>query len=357
MPEIGYHMIDRSNKPLKVLIVGAGAIGTYIGAHLLSAENEVIFLERPDSARKIEKTGIILTAVDTKMEIKGVKVGTSINEVFKFTDYDMMIIAIKAFDTEALISDLERFRRSIPTILCLQNGVENEELYIRHFGSEKVIYGSVTSAISRIQAGEAVVEKERGVAIGTKHTMAKRVIACFNHAGLLTIGYSDGVAIKWSKMMTNLLANASSAVLNMLPIDIYKDDRLLKIEIKQIQETLEVMRVLGIHPINLPKAPVRLLVYALTRLPFSISQYLMIRLMGKGRGEKIPSLLIDMKLGRQVSEINYLNGAIARIGSRLGVETPINRKLTQTLMKMLIKTSDIKAQPMRIEQFLEVFNS
>jgi 2-dehydropantoate 2-reductase len=355
VPEIGRPVIDQKGEHLKVLIIGAGAIGTYIGARLLGAGNEVVYLERPDSARLIKKIGISLSTDVSTLKFNDIKVGTTVNEVIKLGAYDLLIIAIKAFDTNTVISELKEFKNELPVILCLQNGVENEEAYIKHFGSKKVIYGSVTSAIGRIDVGKAVVEKERGVAIGTNHPMAKRVIACFNTAGLYTKGYQDEVAIKWSKMITNLLANATSAILDLLPVDIYSEDRLLKIEIRQIQESLEVMKALGIHLVDLPKAPVRFLVYALIKFPFFITQYLMIRLMGKGRGNKMPSLMIDMKKGRQVSEIDYLNGAVTRIGARIGVETPINRKLAEIFIMMQKKTPFTHIQPMRIDQFLELF--
>ena len=59
------------------------------------------------------------------------------------------------------------------------------------------------------------------------------------------------------------------------------------------------------------------------------------RLLGTRRGNKMPSFYLDLMGGKKVSEVEYLNGAVVRYGVRLGIPTPVNRLLTQTLTALV----------------------
>jgi ketopantoate reductase len=79
---------------------------------------------------------------------------------------------------------MKPFVEKLPPILCLSNGVENEQAIARELGPDKVIYGTVTSAIGRRAAGDIVLEKLRGVGIGSGHPLSERLVAAFNAAYL-----------------------------------------------------------------------------------------------------------------------------------------------------------------------------
>jgi 2-dehydropantoate 2-reductase len=157
--------------------------------------------------------------------------------------------------------------------------------------------------------------------------------------------------MKWSKMFTNLVCNASSAILNMAPDEILADPRLFRLEIEQLRETLRVMDRLGLAITNLPATPVGSLAFAVRRLPTSISQPLLRKGLSGGRGGKMPSFHIDLHSGRGRSEVDYLNGAVGRFGLRVDIPTPVNRMLTRILLgltagEILLDTYD--HQPERL---------
>jgi 2-dehydropantoate 2-reductase len=138
--------------------------------------------------------------------------------------------------------------------------------------------------------------------------------------------------MKWSKMLTNLLANATSAILGMTPAEIFAHPGLYRLEIGQLSEALKVMEAQDLHAVNLPGTPVRLLALAVNRFPAWLSRPFLRRAVGAGRGGKMPSFYIDLYGGRGTSEVDYLNGAVVRFGERLGINTPANRHLNQTLL-------------------------
>jgi 2-dehydropantoate 2-reductase len=59
------------------------------------------------------------------------------------------------------------------------------------------------------------------------------------------------------------------------------------------------------------------------------------RAVGGGRGGKMPSLHIDLHRGRKKSEVDYLNGAVARYGEKYNIPTPVNRLLNETMQELL----------------------
>ena len=117
--------------------------------------------------------------------------------------------------------------------------------------------------------------------------------------------------MKWSKLLTNLIANATSAILDMTAPEVFADSKLYALEIGMLRECLAVMDVQGIPVVDLPGTPVRLLEFA-ARLPFWLSKPLFSRAAGSGRGRKLPSFHIDLYSGRGTSEVEYLNGAVVQ---------------------------------------------
>ena len=142
--------------------------------------------------------------------------------------------------------------------------------------------------------------------------------------------------MKWSKMLTNLLANPTSAILDMTASQVFANRDLYKLEIEMLRECLAVMDAQGFKVVDLPGTPVRALAFA-TRLPLWLSKPLLGRAAGAGRGAKMPSFHIDLHSGRGKSEVDYLHGEVVRAGERCNIPTPVNKVLTQTLLALTKK--------------------
>ncbi len=198
-------------------------------------------------------------------------------------------------------------------------------------GEDRVISGTVTTAVGKPEPGTIIVERLRGVGIAAEHPLAPTLVGVMDAAGLRARLYTNGRAMKWSKMLTNLMGNATSAILDMPPSEIYANPDLVKLEIAMLREALAVMQALQIPVVDLPGTPVKGLVF-LSSLPIRLSQPLWQQVLGKGRGKKMPSFHIDLKSGRGKSEVEYLNGAVVRFGQEAGVPAPVNRCLTELLM-------------------------
>jgi 2-dehydropantoate 2-reductase len=324
--------MDQLTDRLRFLVFGAGAVGSYIGGSLRLQGHPVVFLEKPEMIERLAKDGLRLDIDGVQKSIAHPHFAASLPEALAQGPFEAAIFALKSFDTQTALQELRPYAGQIPPVLCLQNGVENEAAIAEVLGSPKVIPGSVTSAIGRRGAGEIVLEKLRGVGIAAGHSLSGSLVEAFNQAGLNARLYPSAPAMKWSKMLTNLLANASSAILDMTPAEIFAHPGLYKLEIAQLREALAVMDAQQIHVVDLPGTPARLLVWIIRKLPPAVSRPLLVRAVGSGRGGKMPSFHIDLHGGRGQSEVDYLNGAVVRFGERTGVATPVNRLLNETLL-------------------------
>jgi 2-dehydropantoate 2-reductase len=327
---------------MKILTFGAGAIGTYIGGSLVLAGHQVVFVEQPKVVEALRERGLRLDLTIDKR--RGAKeafvirpqsfvIVPSLEEALKYGPFDVALFALKSFDTSAALEGMQPFTDKMPPILCLSNGVDNEPAIARELGPDKVIYGTVTCAISRRDAGDIVLEKLRGIGIAAGHLLSEKLVTAFNDAYLNCRLYPDAHSMKWSKMLTNLIANPTSAILDMTSAEVFAHKNLYKLEIEMLRECLAVMQAQHLEVVDLPGTPVRALAFA-TKLPLWLSKPLLGRAAGGGRGAKMPSFHIDLHSGRGQSEVEYLHGAIVRAGEKANVPTPVNRVLTETLMSL-----------------------
>ncbi len=328
LPQISTTITDT----LSFLCLGAGAIGTYVGGSLAAHGYKVVFLEQPGIAEAIRKSGLQINFGTNVVQVEKPSVVSSISEAFSLGPFQVGLIALKSFDTESVIQQFISYSSRTPPILCLQNGVENEGLIEELLGKGQVIPGTITSSIARHEPGVITVEKVRGSGIAATHPLSKALANSFSRAGLNPLLYPDAGNMKWSKLLTNLMSNATSAILDWPPDLVFAHPGLFEMERELLREALRVMKAQGFLPVNLPKTPVKALVFAIEYLPLPISRLLIRRAAGRGRGMKMPSFHIDLYHGRGKSEVDYLNGAVVRFGNRFGVHTPVNAGLNSILL-------------------------
>ena len=349
------------NGNLKVLSFGAGAIGTYFGGSLALAGHQVVFIERQNVVDELKEKGLRLDlTLDARRKTKDASrvnssafvIVSSLEEALRYGPFDLALFALKSFDTEAALEGIKPFADKMPPILCLSNGVSNEPAIAEVLGADKVIYGTVTSAIGRRGAGDIVLEKLRGMGIAEGHPLSERLNTAMNKANLNSQLYESADSMKWSKMLTNLIANPTSAILDMTAGEVFANKDLYRVEIEMLKECIAVMDAQGYDVVDLPGMPVRALGFA-TTLPLWLSKPFLSRAAGAGRGAKMPSFHIDLHAGRGKSEVDYLHGAVVRAGEKHNVPTPINRVLTETLLAITNKEIPLEEFAKKPEKLLK----
>ncbi|HEY4688046.1 MAG TPA: 2-dehydropantoate 2-reductase [Anaerolineae bacterium] len=336
---------------MKIIVVGAGAIGGYVGARLALAGHAVTFLGRQPLAQAVSARGLRLIEPGRERETRDGRVVTSVEEAFAYEDrFDLALFTVKTFGTQRAIDELRPYRQRIDRCLSLQNGVSSENLLGEAFGREKIIAGTILNPVSIREPGVVVLEKRKG-GVGlsqvstnqpanpptnqltsqpTNPLAFEEITAQLRRAGFSVRTYADYRSMKWSKLLLNLIGNASSAILDLNTMQVFADKRLFAIEVAALREAMRVARAIGVRFVSLPGYPVPLLVTAARWLPLPLLQPVLIPLVAKGRGSKMPSLHIDLHSGKPCSEIDELNGVVVRVGMQAKIPTPANALLTET---------------------------
>ncbi len=333
---------------LSILIIGAGAIGCFVGGKLASAGHSVTLVGRARTAAAVRARGLELHAASNAVEtVPSVSAAASVREAFP-APYDLAILAVKSYDTATALDELASVGSALPPkILSLQNGVGNEDEIAARFGMQQVLAGTITAPVEVREPGVVQVTKP-GFAIGLAElrpedegtisnsdaSLLTSLSSQFSAAGLPTKVYEDAQAMKWSKLLMNMIGNATSAILAEPPDVTFADPRITNLEIDALRESLRVMAAANIHPLNMEKYPLGTLAPLLRFGPRALLRPALHRIVGGARGGKMPSLFLDLDAGKSGSEVGWYNGAVVRLGGEVGINTPVNRLLTETVQQL-----------------------
>jgi 2-dehydropantoate 2-reductase len=314
------------------LIYGSGAVGGYIGGSLALSGQPVVFLDRPPIVQKLSLQGLRLRHGDDERILRNPNAATSLSEAIAHQEPDIILLSVKAYHCRAAAQELASTKGLDAPVVSVLNGIGNEETLAQEIGKARVIPASLTSAIGVIEPGHLRIERMRGLGIAEMHPLSAKLADEMRAAKLNPVLYPNAKRMKWSKALTNIISNATSAILGWVPDLVFNHRGLYRLEIEALRETVRVMRSLGLPPQDLPGVPVRLLANAIF-LPPAITMPLFKKAAISGRGDKLPSFCYDVGRGR--SEAPWLNGTIAAEGERLGIRTPANDVLVDVLMGLV----------------------
>jgi 2-dehydropantoate 2-reductase len=317
---------------LRYLIFGSGAVGSYLGVQLALGGQEVSFLTREHSLNDLRRHGFTLSGDGPQKALLDPSLYTDAAAAITEVKPDLILLTVKAFDVVNAARSMAPHVAEGQVVVSFLNGINNEATLADLLGEDKIIPATLTTAVQAPKTGVIQVERVRGIGLAGDHPHTSRLMDELERSGVLVQRYAVPSHMKWSKLLTNIVSNATSAILGWTPPQVYAHPGLARIEIEALREAVRVMRGNGFLPHNLPRVPVGLL-GRLVFLPTPLIRKTLGRVVGRGRGAKMPSFYYDIGRGR--SEIEWLNGAVAKEGERLGIPTPVNKMLTETLLRLV----------------------
>ena len=346
---------------MDITIVGAGAIGTLIAATLLRVGERVTLVARPYQVDTLRDQGLLVEANRGVERLRPHQVVGRVGDGVTSTTA-AVIITVKAYHTEEVARDLAALDET-PYILTLQNGVGNEEILAAHTSSEQVLAGALTTPVDTVSPGHIRIARasyklglspvqESVEGWEMTHALGER----FRTGGFRVQYVADYRALKWTKLLMNITANAQAALLGWTPAQVFAHPIAGALEVRAWREALTVMRGLGVSPIAFGGYPLPLVIPLIERLPVPLVRRLMGRFAAGGRGSKMPSVYLDLAKGRARTEVPWLNGAVARYGERLGIPTPVNATLDRLVAAVARGDMDwdaIKGKPEKIQEAVE----
>lgn len=297
---------------MSVLIVGAGAIGQWLGALLHEKAGEsVTMLARPRQLPELAHLPM-----------------PAISQLEPGAAYDDVIFTVKAFQVEEAARQVAAAGLRLKRIWGFQNGMGSDEPLAAQFPG--LWFGAMTTTIPvYIENGRPQPGPRGGLAWATKH---ERFLApgWLLRLGLPMTAVGRVDSLKCSKLLLNVTCNSSCALLDMLPVEVVNHGPMFNFELACLREFLAVVKANRIPFADLPNYKVTQMA-ALAYLPNIAIRSLLGSKITKARGQKPPSLLVDLRAGRAQSEVEVLNGAVVALGERSGIPTPGNRWLLENL--------------------------
>jgi 2-dehydropantoate 2-reductase len=302
---------------VRFIVFGAGAIGGVTGARLHQAGHDVTLIARGAHFHAIERDGLRIEDPGETATLR-VAVAQTPGDV-DFGGDEVVLLATKSQDSEAALRALAPVAGPDATIVCLQNGVENERVALRRFAN---VYGAV------VMVPAAHIEPGTVQAFGVKLTgvidvgrypdgvddRCLRIVEALGAARFISVARPDVMRFKHAKLIVNL-ANAVEAMCGPGPAS----EQLIA---RARDEAREVLRVARIDYVAGEVEDVR-----------GRWERLGVRdIAGRVRGGSSTRQSLARATGSVESD--YLNGEIVLLGRRLGMPVPVNQLIQASIGKL-----------------------
>ncbi len=288
---------------MRILIFGAGAIGSLVGA-LLSKRNEVHLLVRPGHAQAIRETGLNIEGVVT--ETFALETHIDLENV---PQPDIIFVTVKAYDTKAALDELERLAGNARIVASLQNGLTNLRLF-QTSQPDKAVMGVTSMGATLIGPGRVLYAGKGDTTFGhlaNDPELPKEVADLFNQVGLNARADANIESELWMKGIISASINPLTAILGCQNGHLLEDEFALRVSQLACNEANEVANGIGVR---LPPGD-----------PFTKVKDVM-----RATSQNRSSMLQDLEHGKR-TEIDEINGEIIRRATAIDVPVPVNQTL------------------------------
>ncbi|NLL51053.1 MAG: 2-dehydropantoate 2-reductase [Eubacteriaceae bacterium] len=310
---------------MKVAVLGAGAMGSFIGAHMQKGGADVILVD-PFKAHmeKIAKEGLTMQ-VGENTEVIPMKAVLTPEEA---GNVDVVVVLVKGLYTRSALEGATALFGPDTVAVSFQNGVGNVDIMKEFLPDEKIGYGTLNISSFLREPGSIYGNPGMGVAIHfcnetkTKTPIWQEIEDALNKGGLVT-EFSDATnEFIWKKLLVNSCVNLTCGItrINMGQLWDHPDGAALEEAIAR--ELVAVAQAKGIN-ITFDEAWGA---YVNELLPKTRDHY--------------PSATQDI-MNKRLTEVDFLNGAVVRGGIETGIPTPVNDVIVK-ISHILQDTYDVQ---------------
>lgn len=318
---------------MKIAIMGAGSLGTIIGAYISKSNQDIVLIDvNKEHVDELNRSGAkIIGYTEETVPVKAITTDEMSGT------YDLVLLLTKQVYNEDVFKNIEPYVDENSVIISLQNGVP-EEGVANFFGKERVIGGVVEWGATWVEPGvsELTTELESvknnafqiGELDGTIRERTKEIKEILDLVGETEI--SDNiVGTKWSKLLINVGFSGMGAAINGTYGDVIKNDITLISAIKAVNETLTVGEANGVefYPHTLGTNVYDTFQLGANDENLSTAKEKTIKTI-QPHDPLVPSMLQDLQKNKK-SEINHINGVVVDKGNELDIETPFNDLIVQ----------------------------
>ena len=290
---------------MKIIVLGAGAIGSFYGAKL-SKLNDVTLIARKKHADKINKNGLKIIGLENKnYKIKAA------TKVHKIENNTLILLTTKVYDSEKAIKNIKNLIKKDTVILCLQNGLYSEDIARKSVKNKCLILRAITNFGAIFLKPGIIDYKNYSYTAIEKGLRSEEIAENFKECGLNGYVSEDIKKDMWKKVIFNCVLNPITAILRIENSGI-ADERLNPLKRLIADECVRAAKKDGVA--------------------FNFDFVQTINKEFKN-SRNMSSMQQDLIKGKK-TEINYLNGAVIKLGKKYGIECPVNEALA-TIIKVM----------------------
>jgi len=244
---------------VRICVLGAGGLGSVLGARLAEAGVEVTLVARPAHAAAIEARGLTLTGIRGESVVTGNLAAVS-DPGDAAGDFDYLLVTVKAKDTDAALTAAASLRDRSATVLSLQNTVCKEDELAAWAGVDRVIGASTIEGGTLVEPGvvrhtaTAPTTAYFGELDGTDTARVADLVGAFDKAGFASRAVTDIRHVEWEKLLQiSVVASWSASTLGALGGSVAQGLLVRESAEHYVQlatELLAVYRALGYEPVD-----------------------------------------------------------------------------------------------------------
>ncbi len=305
---------------MHILILGAGALGSLMGARLSSTENRVtLYSTNEQHMKAIRENGLVVEELDGNT--RNFPLATCSANILHALDekIDIVLVTVKSYITEKAVASILHVCRASTLFLTLQNGIGNWECIAQKVGRERVLLGTTAQGATLVQPGRIRHGGNGPTFIGEPASppgqRVEVIVDIFQKAGLSTRSSGCMEHLIWEKLMVNVGINAITALTNIRNGVIAEEEAGRALSRSAVLEALEVARWKGFSLGDEEKMVEKVLTVA--------------------RATSINRSSMGQDVDRKKrTEIDAINGAIVHFADEAHIAAPVNGTLTRLIKVM-----------------------
>jgi len=301
---------------MHILILGAGAMGSLLGARLSQTECRVTLLSTNRAHMDaIRQRGLTVEELDGTLRQYNLP---------SFHDHrairepaDLVMITVKTYDTQEAVTSTQACCHASTLFLTLQNGIGNWERISALVGKQSVLAGITAQGCTLVEPGRVRHGGNGPTHIGEFQGPATErvlsVVELFRKAQLETHASDQVQQLVWEKLLVNVGINAITALTGIRNGMVAKQESGREVCKAAVEEAMRVARARG----------------------FTVRDDMVERVLSVARATAVNRSSMGQDVDRrQQTEIDAINGAVVRFAEEASIAVPVNRALTQ-LVKLL----------------------
>lgn len=347
----------------KVCIVGAGAVGGYVGAHLSKAGVDTTLVDPwPEHVQTMRDKGLVVTGMNgqgaVETPVRALHIG-DVPQLVKEAPFDVAFIAVKAYDTAWATQMILPYLAPTGCLVSLQNGI-NEDTIADIAGWSRVLGVSVSALAAELVAPGHIVrnsplgdDKKIGMRVG--EPSGQLTPRALRLCELLRTGDSAKVTSnlwgeRWSKLTINAMRNGVCALTGLTGKQRDLNDAARELTIRLGSSCIRVGHALGLALEPVGGLDLALLARAETDAEAhrAITRQIMDVAHSRSDAQR-PSMGQDLIKGRR-TETDYINGLVAKRGEEVGVDVRWHRRVNDFIRQ--IEAGTLQASPALVGQVM-----